>query len=335
MALDVLLLDNDDWANTGYRIYRCIKGMGLNCLAFKGHPHVFKYPEQMLIHPGLNNIPSGQGGAILINDEDITNMMNVAKVVHFMHSNFFDTGIDFRKKRIVFQHGGALYRNNYKEINKIYNEYADATIVQMPDLMGLGAKNEHLIYFPVDTDFIEPIYEPLLKDKIIVGHWPSMWNQKGSNEIVDIIHRLHEDNEIKDRIVYIGPNSKEEQTLVIWYDQLDNYAKCDVVIDGCAPTACGHPYGEWGNTSFEIAAFGKIVITHSMQFNVYLKEYGECPMLIANSPEEVEQRLREVFSWDAETLLSRKQEIREWVVKKHSIPATTQRLWDKVYKEIL
>lgn len=333
--LDVLLLDMDDWANTGFRMYRCIKNMGLNCLPFKGHPHIFKYPEQMLIHPGLSQIPSGTGGAVRIDDEDLTNMMNGANIIHFMHSNFFDTGIDFKKKHVVFQHGGAVYRNNYKQINEIFNDYAEATIVQMPDLMGLGAKNEHLIYFPVDTEFITPIYEHLLEDKLVVGHWPSMWDQKGSSEIVDVIHRLHEDREIKDRIVYIGPNSKEEQKLVIWYGQLENYSKCDIVIDGCAPTACGHPYGEWGNTSFEAAAFGKIVITHSTHFDVYKREYGECPMLIANSPEEIEARLREIFSWDEATLLRKRQETREWVEKKHSIPATAMRLWERVYRGMI
>ena len=81
-----------------------------------------------------------------------------ARVVHFRDSMLIDTGFDLTKKPVVVQHGGRSYRIAHEILNTLFNEFADAALIQMPDLLGLGAKNEHLIYYPVQTDRLKPKY---------------------------------------------------------------------------------------------------------------------------------------------------------------------------------
>jgi hypothetical protein len=58
-------------------------------------------------------------------------------------------------------------------------------------------------------------------------------------------------------------------------------------------------------------------------------------MRIANSKDEVERHLKEILSLTPMQMLNERQATREWIEEKHSIKATAQRYWERIYSTIL
>jgi glycosyltransferase involved in cell wall biosynthesis len=332
--IDVLLLTVNDWANTGWRTAKCLRSLGLEVVGIKKNPHVFMYPDQLTVY---SHLPY-EATIGVQNWSSLASLVKEARVVHMMHSNLFDFGDGVRLNNLVLQHGGAAYRRNHKVLNEAVKDIPHNTVIQMPDLMGLGAINEHLIYFSVDTDYIQPVYKRMNTDKLIIGHFPT-WDCKGTDKIIEVLKKLKRDPETKDAFEYIGePNTEIHYP---WSVQLKRLEACDIVIDGMQPTLTygedrTFKYGEWGNTTFEASAMGKIVITHTHSEDMYVKEYGcEPQVAIANEPDQLEENLRILFRLKDRELLKMKMSARIWVEQNHSIKATASRYWNKIYGEIL
>lgn len=315
--LDVLMIADHDWANTGFRFSRCLRMLGLDVLMIKANYHPFMYPEQALVHPeflGLKgDFPS------------IAELIDSAKVVHFVASTSINMPPITGKKYVV-QHGGSIYRENHRDINEYFNQFCDAAIIQCPDLLGLGANNEHLIYYPVDTDFIQPVYERK-SEKVIIGHFPSNPSVKGTEKIEGVIRKL-KNSDLGDKFEYVGSTEQ-----VSWIKNLKRMAECDIIIETLQPELNGKKYGEWGNTALEAAALGKVVITNGSKGS-YQHEYGTTLMLNTVSGED---QLDETVSYFVESKLTpqHREQTRKWVVDNHSMQATADRLWEKVYKGLL
>jgi len=325
-----------DWANTLYRFSECLKLLDYNVTAYKGVNHKFKYPRQLTIHPVLNRQPEIHSYPIIMKSIEINEifapLIDKADVVHFGASTFFDTNNDYYEKKVVVQHGGSTYRLEPDKCNKIFNPIVNATIMQFPTLLNKGAKNEHLIYYPVDTDFIQPYFRTNNNKKIIVGHFPSFAAGKGTIEIVEVIKELKENNNIKNRFEYIGYKTISSQTLP-WEQNLKRMSKCDVIIETLKPILRGKEFGEWGNTAIEAAALGKIVITNTHSRELYKKEYGEWfEPIIANTPEELRNKLLEIFELTDKEILEKQKATRAWVETKHGMKPTAERLYNKIYK---
>jgi len=242
-----------------------------------------------------------------------------------------------KEKKCVVQHGGTMYRMHADACNDLFNGFSDATIAQYPTLLGLGAKNECWIPYPVDTKLIQPDYERHGGDKILIGHFPSSKEVKGTENIVRVINRLESDPAFRDHFEYIGvrPGVYYPGDIVGWYMNLKRLERCDIVIETCQSEFDGKPFGEWGNTALEAAALGKIVVTNSIHSDLYKKEFGSSALNIANNEAELELVLQELLSLPDTEIESRKEKSRVWVETKHSIPATADRLWDLVYKPLL
>jgi hypothetical protein len=236
--------------------------------------------------------------------------------------------VDYKQKKMVVNHGGGNYRVHHEVLNKLYNESMDAAIIQMPDLLGLGAKNEHLIYFPVDTNFIKPVFK--VNDKPTIGHFSSQHTIKGSEAISDIVNEFKAKYDFR----FVWTNG-QRGGVTPWTENLIRMSQCDVIIETFAMTAQGNKYGEWGNTALEAAALGKLVITNSLGYETYLEEYkvDYCPLLIANTEDQLKEHIEYVLTAPQATLDKHRREMRLWAEKYHSIPTTADRLWEKVYKE--
>jgi glycosyltransferase involved in cell wall biosynthesis len=255
-----------------------------------------------------------------------------ARVIHF-HGSTFVENLDLSDKKVVVQHGGSTYRVDPNACNNIFNLVADATIIQCPDLLNLGAKNEHLIYYPVDTNLIQPDYNPK-GSKIIIGHFPSNPLAKGTKGILRVIEKLSRDSEFKKRFKYVGAiNHTGKQHQIPWKDHLERMAQCDIIIETMCLNYKGKKFGEWGNAAIESASLGKVVLTNSLTSDIYAKEYGNCALNIINNEEELESKLKRLLSVGQEELMQKKIETREWAVRNHSMTACARRLWNKVYKD--
>lgn len=320
----ILMLTYNDWSNTGWRFSKCWESLGLEVEFYKGKKHRFGYPEQGPIHPALNNKTPVSKAPVTIVVPELKSLVESAPVVHFIASTFIDTGADLSNKTVIVQHGGATYRNNTEKVNTVLNPKLSYTIIQSPDLLGLGAKNEILISFPVDTDFIQPFFK--VNRPLKIGHFPSNSSAKGTNTILKTIKTMNLDS------YYVGkrkPGVKSEWTN--WKDNLKRMAQCDIIIEKLQPELKRGLSGEWGNTALEAAALGKIVITSSHKGDAYHFEYGDHPLLIANNQKELETQLADMFSMSEKEILDLKQKTRQWAEDKHSIKSTGNRLMEKIY----
>jgi len=320
----ILLMTYNDWSNTGWRFYKCIQTLGIQAQYFKGRKHRFGYPQQGEIHPALNKKKPVAKAPVTIEAPELRPLVEKAKVVHFIASTFIDTGADLSKKPVIVQHGGATYRNNFNKVNRVLNPMATSTIIQSPDLLKLGAKNEHYFCFPVDTDYIQPNFKT--NKHLKIGHFPSNSAAKGTNQILKTIKDVNLDSH------YVGkrkPGVKSEW--VNWYDNLMRMSECDIIIEKAQFELKRGWSGEFGNTALEAAALGKIVITNSHIENVYHEEYGDHPLLIANNQKAFENHLHNVLSMSEKDINDLKQKTRQWAVDKHGITATAKRLQEKIY----
>jgi len=93
-------------------------------------------------------------------------------------------------------------------------------------------------------------------------------------------------------------------------------------------------YGEWGMTTLEAAALGKIVVTNFLSIDRYKIEYGECPLFVCNTLEQLEKNILYLSKMNKEEILEKKKETRAWVEKFHSYKAVGERL-KGFYEEIL
>lgn len=335
--LDVLMLAQFDYANTGYRFSKCLELLGLNVLFYKGGRSRSNHPKQGEVYKGIRKGKKGKHRNV-VRVPSLRPLVEKAKVIHFIASVFVNTGADLSKKKVVVQHGGSRYRQGHERLNQIFNPIANASIIQMPELMGLGAKNETYVAFPVDTGYLQPDFKRKDCNKLLIGHFPTSTVVKGTGTVLEAIQELEAIPELRDRFEYVGTtilDTPAKRFGVSWEENLDRVRRCDVVIDGCKLKQGGETYGEWGNAAFEAAALGTIPITHSLKVDFYESIYGECPMYIANSKDEIVSRLKAILMMSDEELLTEKKMIRDWIVEKHSLKATAKRLWDEVYCKLL
>lgn len=329
-----MMMSQYDNCNTGWRFCQCLKLLGLNVIYFKAKVHPFFYPEQAIVHPILYKAMKKDETHYISQCVDgLKSFSDNSHVIHFRDSMCINTGTDLTNKHVVAQHSGRVYRVYHDDVNKIFNEFVDASLIQMPDLLGLGAKNEHLVYFPVDTDYLRPVFKSTNLRKLLVGHYPTYKAEKGSKMIISVVDKV---NGKSGRLVWYGPRefSSAGDHLMIWTEHLMRLAQCDIVIDTIAETVHGKPYGEWGNTTFEAAALGKHVIVNSHRLDIYRREYGTTPSIhIANNAEELEARLREILDMTEKEHLECREKTREWVEKYHGMRPTAERLWDRIYSK--
>ena len=329
--IDVLMLAKNDWCNTGYRFSKCLEMQGLNVRFIKAYSHPACYPIE-------GQVDSKIRGTELHNIKapHLKGLAEEAKVIHYIGSTFIDTGVDLNKKNVVIQHGGTTYRQHF---SRYLHPFDYATIIQTPDLLGFGAKNETWISFPVDTETLLPDYS--FKDqKILIGHSPSNPSVKGSKTILNVIRKLEKDSELSKLFKYIGFEYNEVDKngnvkTKKWNDYLNVLRECDIYIEACNLKQGKKVYGEWGNTAVEAASLGKVVVTHSLNRNLYEKEYGPLALYIANDEYEIETAIRHLLSRSKMQIYKEKILTRRWVEKYHSMQAISDRLWKKVYERII
>ena len=329
--IDVLMLAVDDWSNTGWRYAKCLRRLGLDVEIYKGREHIFQYPEQAPVHPAIAGaIHIGKYPVIVkTDDENLREKVESARVVHFVGETLVDTEADLSKKRVVVDKGGSTFRIAPASPNMIFNPIVDASIILCPDLLGLGSKNEHLIYYPVDTDLLVPDYGAK-GDRLVVGHWPSTSRVKGTETILEAVAAVNDE-----RLEYVGLDAVHDMGRVSWQEHLRRVSSCDVLIETCNPELDGRPFGAWGNQAIEAAALGCVVITNDLYQDVYAAEYGRCELMVANTAGEITGHLHMLLEMSPGELREKMMLTRSWVVENHSMDATAERLWEKVYKYLI
>ena len=310
--MKILIVATHDWANMAYKYQESLKAVGVDVKAV-----TINYPNRSCI-PNY---------AEKCSMKKIRSFAKSTEIIQFMHSQYLDLGVS--NKRIFVFHGGSAYRRNPNKKNNLFNPIVEKSIIQTPDLLGLGAKNEVWVPAGVDTKKIKPIYERQ-GEKIIVGHFPSSPLAKSSAEINIVMENLTKT--LGDKFEYVYSSK-----MLDWNKNMERVSKCDIYIDACTPILKtkkypkGHVYGEWGVAAPEAAALGKIVISHMLSYKRYEQEFGECEVRVANSLKMIRKTLKTLLSKTDDELLQIKKDTRMWVEKFHSYEFMGRRLKDVVY----
>ncbi len=339
--LDILILAYYDWSNAGWNMLQCFKSLGFNVMAYKGAVHHFNYPFQIPIHSDIARSKPICKHPIITKAPKLRMLMEHAKVIYFIAETYIDAGVDLKSKKVVVNYGGSTYRLKPEPCNAVFNRIADASIMLFPTLLNKGAKNEYYIPFSVDTEFLQPNYKKR-SGKLIIGHFPSSPESKGTEVITKVINKLKKT--MSKKFEYIGLSACiENGTYIVsqsmretdWCVHLKNVNKCDIIIETVKPELMGLPFGEWGNAAVEAAAMGKIVVTNSIYQDIYKREYGDSELCIANDAEQLEQQLIKLLNMPYYEIVEKQKATRKWVVEKHSFPAIAKQLWEKVFKDLL
>lgn len=305
--MDVLFIARDaDLGNGGYKLQKCLEKVGIDSLAVQMKAHKYNYPEQ----------------AEICTYDQILAYVKQAKIIIFMSSNYFDVG-NLENKRVFVFHRGWRYRNNKERMNKFFNSFVEGTLFTSPDLMGYGAKKEHWISFPVDTEYLLPVYPN--NDKLRIAHFPANAS-KGTEIIIPILEDLKEE----------GWNIEVSHTqgnYLDWSDYIKELSKCDIYIERCCTSCNGQKTGEWGNTAVEAAALGKIVVASFLSRDRYESEFAYCPIQVANTAVELEEMLRYLIQMDLDELKKLKERTVSWVRECHSYESIGRRLKGVIWND--
>lgn len=239
--------------------------------------------------------------AEICTEESYTDYHDKADVIVAMHSIYKPR----KPKRLFVFHGGSIYRDNSSRLNWAFNPIIEGSIIQHWDFLDKGAKNPHWLLPPVHLT-IEPDYE---YHGTKFAHYPRNRWVKGTGNILRVI-----------------PSVEYSDKLVTHQANLERMAKCDV----CIEQLCGH---EWGITALEAAALGKIVVTTFRGLKDYENQYGKCELVIANTEDELRERIKEIRTWDESQILKKKKATRKWVETYHSFESVGSRLKAIIIKE--
>lgn len=317
-----------DWANTGYRTLQCIKRLGFNIIGLKGELHHFNYPRQITPHYALSKIRVFEEYPVMVDSSELSDIIAKADVLHFFASTFVISRTPIADKKVIVQHGGSTYRNKPEASNEVFNPFVTATIAQFQTLMGYGAVNESLIYYPVDTEYIQPSFK---QDEypIVIGHFPSTAKAKGSDTIIGVCEDIKA--RYGDKVKLNISTSR-----VDWKGNLDRIRECDIIIETVKPVLGDKPFCEWGNMCLESAASGKVVITNCYSTDTYTREYGtKFVPCVANSLNSLYTALDEIVSLGPAFVKEQQLASRNWAHIVHGMDATSLRLWDKVYSKLV
>lgn len=301
----ILFLSIADWARMGYMLARSLKSVGMDAEAVTCRP------------PAATDGPDT--ATLVKNPNELYAYVERADTIVIMHSNprCLEMPFNIRNKRLIVFHGGSAYRENPELINDIFNPKVDISLVQTGGLLDLGAKNEKWLLPPIDTDQIQPVFEPYAKGVLLVGHFPNKPIVKGSEVINRVVNQSMNGTS---QYLYSGYR-------VPWIENMNRMARCDVYISACKPFLNGKPYGGGIEiTDLEAAALGKIVVTHFTQYKRYLEEFGDTELFVANNPTELKDQLEWIAGMEPEQIQQQKQATRRWVEENHSFKAVGERL---------
>jgi len=305
---DVVFACQRDWANVGWVFQESLRAVGVDAVALRtGKSHPFGYPEQ----------------ARRVDIVEMQAEVDKGFGVMFMHSQW-PGELVLKDKKVAVFHGGSWYRNEPERWNVFWNPKIRVSAIQTANLLDLGAKNVVWVMPSVDTDAIVP-NGWFQSGKLRFAHFPRKASKKGSAKFVRAMMAFEGK----------GASFQFDPVVVPWKKSIERMSNCDVYLESQEYERKGpnglKPIGVWGITAMEVAALGKIVVTCFAQKKRYEREFGECPIIGANSKEELNKVIRKLLELSSSEIVQLQKKHREWVVRCHSRQAVGSKLLAKVF----
>ena len=294
----VLNLASNDYANMSHNNARALRSIGVDCFDYVLNSHPFGYESQ----------------SDIVTREEIISMVNKFDVIQIFHScsiilNLVKIG-KFSGKLVVY-HSGSRYREEPDKFNKIFKE-VDVVITDQTEFIKLCDNEIHYLAPHID---LEPT-EKRKGGKLIIGHYPSNSDVKGTEDIKTMLEPFKNDFEIR-----IDTN------IIPHEDNLKRIAECHIYIELFKPELNGKQYGCFGVTAFEATSLGCLVITNDLNMDVYHSAYGLSPFQIANTKESFVETLTLLKEFNTETI----KDLQEYDFRNnHSIESTGKRILELI-----
>lgn len=258
-----LNISSNDYANCAHNNAVALRAAGVTCHDYTLESHVFGYKEQSRV----------------ASTRLIKSIYKRYDVVQVFHSCPLMLSLVKDHPHLIGYHTGTRYRENPDACNRMFNPVVKANITDQTEFISLGAKNLH--YLAPHTD-LKPVPKRM-DGKLVVGHYPSHPEVKGTKEIMEMLEPYRDDFEIR-----------IDTTIVPHEENLRRIAECHIYVELFKPELNGKEYGCMGVTSFESTALGCYTVTNNLHEQVYTDVYGPSPFRIANTRYEF-QKVFEIY----------------------------------------
>lgn len=244
----VLNLSSNDYANMSHENANALRSVGVSCLDWTTNLHPFGYTTQ-----------SEQ-----VSYAHIHRNYKDFDVIQVFHScpTIFNIVKDHPK--VIVYHTGTRYRQDKTRFDELFK---GRTIIT--------DQCEFLLHNP-SFNYLAPhtTLKPVEKhgDKLIIGHYPSNPDVKGTKDIERMLIPFINDFDIR-----------IDETKVSHEENLKRVSECHIYVELFKPEQDGKPYGCFGVSAFEATALGSLVITNNINRSAYEDVYGGQPFLTPNT----------------------------------------------------
>lgn len=289
------LLCSQDWANFAYGLYKSLQAVNVDVIGHKLGRHLFGYLEQLDV----------------ITPSQVKDIYKDCNLILLVHSDWELIELLPEGSNVINFATGTKYRSNPEFINTKFN--SPFTLIALPEFQ-TPAPNPKYLVGAIELDMpVKPVGE-----RLVVGHFPSNYNVKGTDDINRIILQL------KDSYDFEYLHSVER---VSHQENLERMNQCDIYIELIAPTQGGKPYGSFGISALEAAALGKIVVTQDLNGNgLYGKTYGPSMLNFVKDEMGLKKTLSELLQYKGSHIEGQQKATKDWVNKYHSHKATGEKL---------
>jgi hypothetical protein len=287
--MKVLNLASNDYSNVSHQNANALRSVGVDCLDLTLNLHPFGYTTQ----------------SKRTNYTEIQNIHRHFDVIQVFHSCPLIYEFVKEHTNVVIYHTGTRYRENKEHFDNLFK---GRTIIT--DQCEFLLHNETFNYL---APHVELLQKARNNKKLVIGHYPSNPQVKGTDTIEQILIPFEDDFEIR-----------IDRKTIPHEENLKRIAECDIYLELFQPTLNGKPYGCFGVTAFEAASLGCVVITNNINRKAYEDVYGGQPFLTPNTEQALINTLIslqniETFHYAKETFLNGFNE-------RHGIKATGNRI---------
>lgn len=253
----VLNLSSNDYANYAHDNARALRAIGVDCKDGVINPHPFGYKTQ---------------GVITTANQIITNYKSY-DCIQIFHTDMNLYNLVKDHPNIVVYHTGTRFRQQAEHYSKSFPNAKIATdqcefLLQYPDMYYIAPHTE-----------LKPVPKSM-DGKLIIGHYPSNPDVKGTAQIERMLAPFDNDFDIR----IDTRKLTHEQNLV-------RVAECHIYVELFATEQNGKPYGCFGTSAFESTALGALTITNNINRNAYIDVYGQQPFLTPHTEREFQNTI--------------------------------------------
>jgi len=285
----ILFGSSNDYANLMHNQANALRSIGVDVIDVTLSPHGFNYPSQSKV----------------VSRETFKTLSQEAEHVLIGHSCPTLFGLN-QNPSFSCYHTGTRYR----ESPQYFNDLFQSAKVHLTDQTEFMVKHK-MEYVVSAVD--ESLYKPKeIGKKLIIGHYPSNPEVKGTNEIIEMLKPFRDTFEIR-----VGLKQ------VSHAEQIKRMQECDVYIELFKPELNGRLYGCFGVTALEAAMMGKLVITQDLEDRTYMEVYGEHLFVNAKTRHQFTRALESIQSYFTDSVSN---QIHLETKERHGYKATGERL---------